>query len=593
MSHLATHGAAADYGLQRRCDRWGVLEKGLVRADPPLRSELAVLMRMEEYCVIRTETSSCRDGVGESTVSGAEDIVNVTNDSAADHSREDISGSRGNSPLRYAANYSLHKEVSSPSSTGNSFESTGIILGDSEIPREVSISEVEDKGCLRAILFRSVLMSEDFSMYVSRAVTRAKVDPLLGTFIEPSDLVTGSTSDRLPHSGRSAGMKESARGFISSSRAALSAAAAASIMLGTSVKIACESEDIELPLESEDTENHIKSPSPTTYDFNGRPSVQSFLDTSNTASTRCLSNDPRSRQGSDKSSKRMFSTEFEEGSSASDLLESVAKGLGSALLVPSKKQNEEGEAVYCPLSVAPSPALKPYAEVRRDFKIVITVTGKWSPTGPPQVPRKGSESRMTNTGTGAGTGSGTASGSVSDLHTKGSTEESTVDPANDDVDDDVSAVPQSRSSVLQLGGERAVVETPMSVRSLLRQTREFSVTDQGRSYLNSHRENMKVKAVASQAAAEKRKRLDERKSITKAKRRKLVLLFSVKSNDDVNLLCDRVRSDANFSSVHLTISVKEHRCLHTYALATSFHLIPSLLSSSPPPVSCIYFLSAL
>jgi hypothetical protein len=233
MSHLATHGAAADYGLQRRCDRWGVLEKGLVRADPPLRSELAVLMKMEEYCVIRTETSCYRDGVGESTVSGVEDIVDVTNDSAADHSRDNISGSRGNSPLRYAANYSLHKEVSSPSSTVNSFESTGIILGESEIPREVSISEVEDKGCLRAILFRSVLMSEDFSMYVSRAVTRAKVDPLLGTFVEPSDLVTGSTSDRLPHSGRSAGMKESARGFISSSRAALSAAAAASIMLGT------------------------------------------------------------------------------------------------------------------------------------------------------------------------------------------------------------------------------------------------------------------------------------------------------------------------------------------------------------------------
>jgi hypothetical protein len=264
MSHLATHGAAADFGLQRRCDRWGVLEKGLVRADPPLRSELAVLMRMEEYCVVRTETSFCKDGVGEGIASSADDMMDVTNDSTADHSREVISGSSRNSSLRYAANYSLQKDVSSPSTTVNSFESNGVMQGEYEIPREVSISEVEDKRCLRAILFRSVLMSEDFSMFVSRAMTKAKVDPLLGTFIEPLDLLTGSTSDRLPHSGRSTGMKESARGFISSSRAALNATAAASIMLGTSLKITCDSEDIELPLESEDAENHIKSPSAIT-----------------------------------------------------------------------------------------------------------------------------------------------------------------------------------------------------------------------------------------------------------------------------------------------------------------------------------------
>jgi hypothetical protein len=255
----------------------------------------------------------------------------------------------------------------------------------------------------------------------------------------------------------------------------------------------------------------------------------------------------------------MFSTEFEEGCSASEHLESVAKGLGSALLVPSRKQNEDWEGVDGPLS-----DLKPCAEVRRDFKVVITVTGKRSPIGPPQAPRKGSESRMTDTGT--GTGSGAASVFVSGPHTKGNTEESTVDPANDEDDDDVSTVPQSRPSVLELGGERVVAGAPMSVRSLLRKTREFSVTDQGRSYLNSHREKMKVKAVAFQVAAEKVKRLDERKSITKAKRRKLVLLFSVKSNDDVNLLCDRVRDEILLSSVHLTLSVNEQYYLHIHAL---------------------------
>jgi hypothetical protein len=596
MSHLATHGAAADYGLQRRCDRWGVLEKGLVRADPPIRSELVVLMRMEEYCVIRTETSCCREGGGEGTVSSAEDAMNVTHDSTADHSSDGISGCRGSSPIRYAANYSLHKEGSSLSTTANVLECNGIVSGESEVPREVSISDTEDKRCLRAILFRSVLMSEDFSTYVSRAVTKAKVDPLLGNFVEPSDLVTGSTSDRLPHSGRSTGMKESARGFISSSRAALSVAAAASIMLGTSIKIKCESEDVELPFESEDVENHIKSPSPTTYDFNGRPTVQSFLDTSSTASTRCLSKESMSKQGADKANKRTFSIEVEEGSSASELLESVAKGLGSALQIPSKKQNEEWEAVSASHSIPSTPASKPCADVRRDFKIVITVTGKWSPIGPPQAPRKGSELRMACTGPGSGAGTAPVSMSVPGPHIRGNTEESTVDPANDeeeeddDGDDDVQAVSQSRSTVPELGGERSVAGTPMSVRGLLRKAREFSVTDQGRGYLNSHREKMKEKAVATQAAAEKLKKLDERKSVAKAKRRKLVLLFSVKSNDDVNLLCDRVRVEILLFSIHFLPFGKKRAASTSIRTQYLIPLPSSSLSPHPFPPFMSYTL---
>ena len=48
---MATHGRASEFGLLRRCDRWGVLEKGLVQAEIPRVSTDKILIKIEEYSV--------------------------------------------------------------------------------------------------------------------------------------------------------------------------------------------------------------------------------------------------------------------------------------------------------------------------------------------------------------------------------------------------------------------------------------------------------------------------------------------------------------------------------------------------------------
>jgi hypothetical protein len=57
MGFLATHGMAAEFGLRRRCDRWGVLEKGLVKATAPVLVENSLVIKMEEYMVKKIEIS--------------------------------------------------------------------------------------------------------------------------------------------------------------------------------------------------------------------------------------------------------------------------------------------------------------------------------------------------------------------------------------------------------------------------------------------------------------------------------------------------------------------------------------------------------
>ena len=57
MAYLASHGPAAEFGLQRNCDRWGVLERGIIAAPLPVKKNHEVMLRVVEFPVRRTETS--------------------------------------------------------------------------------------------------------------------------------------------------------------------------------------------------------------------------------------------------------------------------------------------------------------------------------------------------------------------------------------------------------------------------------------------------------------------------------------------------------------------------------------------------------
>ena len=100
-----------------------------------------------------------------------------------------------------------------------------------------------------------------------------------------------------------------------------------------------------------------------------------------------------------------------------------------------------------------------------------------------------------------------------------------------------------RSSALISLSENEVTTRPpatMSLRTLLRTTREFSLAEHGRGYLRSHKEKMKERESRGLIAAEERKKLDPKTAHFTTKRRQIVLVFSVLSTDDVASLSEKV-----------------------------------------------------
>lgn len=549
MAHLASHGSAAGFGLQRNCDRWGILEKGFIETPLPVKKSHEVMLRVVEFPVKRIETSY--NVIIEKNHTGSMNEINLQSNN--------ISGS--NSPYRQDKGISINNIIHSDDTYVREGSLSPIPLKQpekSDPQRDITTEEIEDRVALRVLLYRAFDLSEDFSKHITEAITKVRGDfPSLGSYDKQDMLDRESTSARLPQSARSSnGMKESARGLLGrngdSARGGFGVPTMHTVLLSNSVKVVCVVTDA-VP---ESSSSII--PTVTSYDINGRPYMQSmgqpdiaYLNSSLTSA------DIATHQELNKSG---FSLNFEEGNSALELFESLGKSFTASLKSSSSLDGPQvghaGEGVN---------------RIRKEFRIVVTVTGKWMSAANPVSTKDLASSPISTR-------------NYQPLCTP-SSPHVTVQPIRntESVSDlfPISFEHKKRSdNSLDVCCSEINVPTPdpfpvplISLRTLLKSSKNFSYIEQGKNNLHSHKEKLKEKARLDGIASNELKKQDYRSTSSSAVRKKVEIIFSLTDLTDTVQLTERVSKILSHSNnmmehsyhlfykfCHKVISITGTRC---------------------------------
>jgi hypothetical protein len=345
----------------------------------------------------------------------------------------------------------------------------------------VQKDEFENKTDVRVLLYRSIQLNREFSAYILKAITSAKVDPQL---LEVSAEVEKAPPGALNHSARSSSglTKESARSFATrgnqdTSRTAVpqGLGAYAVILLNNNIKVDCMTDDFDV-LSTEDADSTtvptdaasaMTHPFPSTYyDKNGHAQLSSTADLDGTLTPKMKAKAPpkEDRTGG-------FSSAFEDGSNSTELVDLLAKSFSPLIADFSSKQAGKRE-------VSPPDMISKDNVVRREFKIVITVTGKWV--------REGKETKETT--------KKSPTELKSNLSTPGGSPRSVEE-----------STPLEIPTIIPTFTE-PIKPVPMSLRMLIRKNRDFCLAETGKSYLHSHKEKMRETARLNKTAAEELKR---------------------------------------------------------------------------------------
>lgn len=340
MAYLASHGPAAEFGLQRNCDRWGVLERGVIAAPLPAKKNHEVMLRVVEFPVRKTETSH--------NMVAERDVTQSDDSSVKDSSIYPVS----------------------------------LMLPDRLEPlRDVTTEEIEDRAALSVLLYRAFDLSDDFSKHITGAIAKSKTDILPSGSTDRQDMSDReSASARLPQSARSNnGMKESARGLLGrngdSARGGFGAPTMHTVTLPSAVKVVCVITDA-APQNSPTNISTVSS-----YDINGRPYMQS----TEQPDIPCLNSSLRNTAHAvhNDLSNAGFSLSFEEGSCAFELFEALGKALNTSIRPSSSTAGLQDIE-----------ASQGGNRVSKEFRIVVTVTGKYVSATVP-APSKGEQSPFT------------------------------------------------------------------------------------------------------------------------------------------------------------------------------------------------------
>lgn len=269
MNHLATHGKASELGLRRRCDRWGVVEVGLVEAEVPVQIDHSMAVRMEEYTVKKIEVNQ-----------EAEEDMNNTSGKV---DMDDIMGGldqNSNESGNHEDDVPIRREINA----ATSFNGSGSAVW-YDPSKERHKVEIEDKADIRVLLYRSIEMSKEVSQFIVKALVMAKVDSQLANSDATGDLGSSPSTNAqsVPHSARgSVTALISARGFAARDASRTMSTAnmvnQKDVLLNNTIMINCETKDFEIPppVNSEDAATGratvATSPIPAViYDKNGRP----------------------------------------------------------------------------------------------------------------------------------------------------------------------------------------------------------------------------------------------------------------------------------------------------------------------------------
>lgn len=517
MAHLASHGSAAEFGLQRNCDRWGILEKGYIETPFPVRKSHEVMLRVVEFPVKRIETSY--NVITEKNQTGSMNEINLQSNN--------ISGS--SSPYRQDKGISIINRSQSDDTyvRDSSVLPVPLKLTDKWDPqRDITTGEIEDRAALRVLLYRAFDLTEDFSKHITEAITKVRGEfPSLGSYDRQDMLDRESTSARLPQSARSNnGMKESARGLLGrngdSARGGFGVPTMHTVLLTNSVKVVCVVTDA-IP---EGSSSAI--PTVTSYDINGRPYMHSIghpeIACHNLSST---SANIATHQEFNKSG---FTHNYEEGSSALELFESLGKSFTASFKSPSSldgiQVGHSGQGGN---------------RIRKEFRIVVTVTGKWASAANPASSKDLATSPIS-------TRNYQSPCTPLSPHV-------TVQPIrNTEVASDlfpISYEHKKRSNdSFDVSCSEVNVPTPdlfparlISLRTLLKSSKNFTYIEQGKNNLHSHKEKLKEKARLNIKASEELKKLDYRSTSSSAVRKKVEIVFSLTDLIDTVQLTERVR----------------------------------------------------
>ena len=547
MAHLASHGSAADFGLQRNCDRWGILEKGFIETPLPVKKSHEVMLRVVELPVKRIEKSY--NVVTEKNHTGSMNEINLQSNN--------ISGS--NSPYRQDQGISINNISHSDDTCvrDRSLSPIPLKLSEKSDPqRDITTEEIEDRVALRVLLYRAFDLSEDFSKHITEAITKVRGDfPSLGSYDRQDMLDRESTSARLPQSARSSnGMKESARGLLGrngdSARGGFGVPTMHTVLLTNSVKVVCVVTDA-VP---EASSTNI--PTVTSYDINGRPYMQSIGQSEITclnSSSSLTSADIATHQELNKSG---FSHSYEEGSGALELFDSLGKSFTASL---KSSSSLDGLQV--------GHAGQGGNRIRKEFRIVVTVTSKWVSAANPVSTKELATSPIS-------TRNYQSPCTLLSPHV-------TVQPIrNTELTSDlfpISYEHKKRSdNSFDVTCSETNVPTPdllpvplISLRTLLKSSKNFSYIEQGKNNLHSHKEKLKMKGRLDVIASEELKKQDFRSTSSSAVRKKIEIIFSLTDLTDTVQLTERVSkmlSHTNYMMEHSYHSF--YKFCHTVILKT-------------------------
>ena len=518
MAHLASHGSAAEFGLQRNCDRWGILEKGYIETPLPVKKSHEVMLRIVEFPVKRIETSY--NVITEKSQAGSMNEINLQSNN--------ISGS--NSPYMQDKGISIINKSQSDDTyvKVSSLLPVPLKLSDKPDPqRDITTEEIEDRVALRVLLYRAFDLSEDFSKYITEAITKVRGDfPSLGNYDRQDMMDRESTSARLPQSARSNnGMKESARGLLGrngdSARGGFGVPTMHTVLLTNSVKVVCVVTDA-VPESSSST-----IPTVTSYDINGRPYMQSI----GQPEIACLhssssSTDIAIHQELNKSG---FSLNYEEGSSALELFESLGKSFTASL-----KSSSSLDGIQLGHSSQGG------NRIRKEFRIVVTVTGKWVSAANPVSSKDLATSPISTRNY------------QSPLVTPLSPHVTVQPIRNTEVASDLfpTSYEQKKRSNDSFDVSCSEINVPIpdlcpapliSLRTLLKSSKNFTYIEQGKNNLHSHKEKLKEKARLDIIASKELKKQDYRSTSSSAVRKKVEIIFSLSDLTDTVQLTERVR----------------------------------------------------
>lgn len=506
MAYLASHGPAAEFGLQRNCDRWGVLERGIIAAPLPVKKNHEVMLRVVEFPVRRTETSHDLVAEKENTGSMMGQSPKLRDDSMSNNRQN---GNKGPYSSKIQSDDNHMKHCSIPL--------VSLKLPDGLEPlRDVTTEEIEDRTALTILLYRAFDLSDDFSKHITGAIAKSQTDILPSGSTDKQDMSDrDSASARLPQSARSNnGMKESARGLLGrngdSARGGLGAPTMHTVMLPSTVKVVC------IITDAAPQNSSTNIPTVTSYDINGRPSMQS----TEQPEIACLNSSSKNVDHTihNDLSNAGFSLSFEEGSCAFELFEALGKALNARIQPSSSTAGLQD----CETSQGGN-------RVSTECRIVVTVTGKYVSATVP-APSKGELSPFTP-----------------------STPYVTVQPirCSEVISEPIPTCDEDRqrsNDTFDAPSCDCTVKTPdllsvplISLRTLLKSSKGFTFIEQGKNNILSHKENLKEKARLNVIASEEQRKQDDRSTLTSAMRKKVEILFSLTDVPDTVQLIERVR----------------------------------------------------